>query len=72
MVAGLAIQVASLTAFTIIGAEFASRVYKNRNHLNPAHADIYTSQKFKLFLGGMLHYSIVSIPSPVISPVHYL
>ncbi|KFX95818.1 hypothetical protein O988_05614 [Pseudogymnoascus sp. VKM F-3808] len=53
MVAGLAIQVASLTAFTIIGAEFALRVYKNRNHLNPAHADIYTSQKFKLFLGGL-------------------
>ena len=48
MVAGLAIQVASLTAFTVIGAEFALRVYKNRNHLNPAHADIYTSQRFKL------------------------
>ncbi|KFY71643.1 hypothetical protein V499_08177 [Pseudogymnoascus sp. VKM F-103] len=53
MVAGLAIQVASLTAFTIIGVEFALRVYKNRNHLNPTHADVYNSQRFKLFLGGL-------------------
>ncbi|KFY94515.1 hypothetical protein V500_03197 [Pseudogymnoascus sp. VKM F-4518 (FW-2643)] len=53
MVAGLAIQVASLTAFTVIGAEFALRVYKSRNHLNTAHANVYTSQRFKLFLGGL-------------------
>ncbi|OBT78141.1 hypothetical protein VF21_02698 [Pseudogymnoascus sp. 05NY08] len=53
MVAGLAIQVASLTAFTIIGVEFALRVHKNRNHLNPTHADVYTSQRFKFFLGGL-------------------
>ncbi|OBT60557.1 hypothetical protein VE03_09853 [Pseudogymnoascus sp. 23342-1-I1] len=53
MVAGLAIQVASLTAFTVIGAEFALRVYKNRHHLNPTHADVYTSRMFKLFLGGL-------------------
>jgi hypothetical protein len=72
MVAGLAIQVASLTAFTVIGAEFALRVYKNRNHLNPTHADVYTSQKFKLFLGGKSHHMIISLCGPVLFSVYYI
>lgn len=72
MVAGLAIQVASLTAFTVIGAEFALRVYKSRNHLNPVHADVYTSRRFKLFLGGTSHHKIISLRNPVISSVCYL
>ncbi|OBT81689.1 hypothetical protein VE02_10059 [Pseudogymnoascus sp. 03VT05] len=54
LVAGLSIQVASLTAFSVIGSEFALRVYKNRDNLNPTHADIYTSKRFKLFLGGLV------------------
>jgi hypothetical protein len=72
MVAGLAIQVASLTAFTIIGVEFALRVYKNRNHLNPTHADVYNSQRFKLFLGGKSRHIIIFIYSPVPFSVCYL
>lgn len=59
MVAGLAIQVASLTVFTVVGAEFALRVHKNQHRLSPTHADIYTSRRFKLFLGGKSHHRIV-------------
>lgn len=72
MVAGLAIQVASLTAFTVVGTEFALRVYKNRNQLDTTHSDVYNSQRFKLFLGGMLHYRSAFIYNPDVYPVCYL
>ena len=47
MAAGLAFQVASLVLFMILCSEFAFRVYKRRTELEPTHATLRQSFKFK-------------------------
>ncbi|KAF8855425.1 RTA1-domain-containing protein [Acephala macrosclerotiorum] len=50
MVAGLAIQVVSLLLFMTLSLEFAYRCYRRRAELSLKHRDLYTSQRFKIFL----------------------
>ncbi|KAI9819296.1 MAG: hypothetical protein M1827_007453 [Pycnora praestabilis] len=50
MIAGLSCQVVSLLIFIILCAEFASRVYKNQNDMDPRFASLRSSFKFKAFL----------------------
>jgi hypothetical protein len=50
MVAGLAVQVASLLVFIILSADLAREVHTHKANLNPKHADLYNSHKFKKFL----------------------
>jgi hypothetical protein len=52
MVAGLAIQVASLLSFILMCSELAWKIHANWGKLNQKHADLYNSRKFKRFLSG--------------------
>ncbi|KAF9641294.1 hypothetical protein BFW01_g654 [Lasiodiplodia theobromae] len=53
MIAGLASQVASLAAFIVLCAEFAWRVYRNKDRLNESFAGLRKTWLWKLFLGGI-------------------
>lgn len=53
MVAGLAVQVASLLIFIALCADLARRVHGHKEGLNPTHADLYNSRKFKTFLWSL-------------------
>jgi RTA1 like protein len=53
MVAGLAIQVASLITFMALSAEFAWRVKNHKGSSNPKYANLYHSRRFKNFLYSM-------------------
>lgn len=50
MIAGLVTQVVTLLAFGILAADYAIRVYRNRQHLNPATASLRNTLRFKLFI----------------------
>lgn len=50
MAAGLAFQVASLVLFIILCGEFAFRVSRRKGALDPMHARLRTTWKFKAFL----------------------
>lgn len=50
MVAGMSVQVASLLLFMFMCVEFGWRAHKHSEQLNPKHAALYTSPRFKLFL----------------------
>ena len=52
MLAGLGLQVASLTLFIILAGEFAWRVLHTKHNLNPVYADLRASKVFKFFLLG--------------------
>ena len=53
MVAGLAVQVASLLFFILLCSDLAWRVHKHKGRLNPKHSALHKSRTFKLFLCGM-------------------
>ncbi|MCJ1366877.1 hypothetical protein MMC16_006008 [Acarospora aff. strigata] len=53
MLAGLGLQVASLTLFIILAGEFAWRVLHTKHNLNPVYADLRASKVFKFFLLGL-------------------
>ncbi|KUJ14558.1 RTA1 like protein [Mollisia scopiformis] len=53
MLAGLSVQVASLTLFALMCAEFAWRLHSHRNAWRTDHAAIYNSRLFKSFLIGL-------------------
>ncbi|PVH76683.1 hypothetical protein DL98DRAFT_550980 [Cadophora sp. DSE1049] len=53
LVAGLSFQVASLFVFSVCSIEFLIRVKRNPDRLNPEHADLYNSRRFKIFLGAV-------------------
>lgn len=53
MVAGLAVQVASLLIFIALCADLALKVHGHKEKLNPKHADLYNSRKFKTFLWSL-------------------
>jgi hypothetical protein len=50
MVAGLSVQVASLLLFMTLCFEFGWRAHKHHDQLNPKHASLYNSSRFKIFL----------------------
>lgn len=50
MVAGLAVQVASLFIFMVLCADLARNVHQYKEKLNPKHAELYNSRLFKTFL----------------------
>lgn len=52
MLAGLGLQVASMSLFIVLSAEFAWRVYQTKQELNPAHVGLRESKLFKFFLFG--------------------
>lgn len=52
MLAGLGLQVASLTLFIVLAAEFAWRAFQSKHDLNPTHAALRESKLFKFFLFG--------------------
>jgi hypothetical protein len=52
MLAGLGLQVASMTLFIILSAEFAWRVHQSKHDLNPTHVALRESKLFKFFLFG--------------------
>lgn len=58
LVAGLSIQVACLFTFSACGLEFLWRARKHPDWRNPEFTDLVNSQKFKLFLCGMLFFRI--------------
>ncbi|OAP63383.1 hypothetical protein AYL99_02610 [Fonsecaea erecta] len=53
MIAGLASQVVSLAIFMALCGHFAWKVYKNPNKLNPEHAALQRTLRFKGFLVGI-------------------
>ena len=53
MVAGLAVQVASLLIFIALCADLAHKVHGHKEKLNLRHADLYSSRKFKTFLWSL-------------------
>lgn len=54
MIAGLAFQVFSLFFFMCLCADFAFSAYRKQSSLDPAHATVRNSTKFKAFQLGML------------------
>lgn len=54
MIAGLAFQVFSLFFFMSLCADFAYSVYRKQSSLDPAHATVRNSTKFKAFQLGIL------------------
>jgi hypothetical protein len=54
MIAGLAWQVASLTIFAVVAADFAFRVMKGKGLPNPAFLELRSSFKWTAFLWGKL------------------
>ncbi len=54
MMAGLSFQVITLVAFAVLVAEYFSRVWKQRNELNPRTVELRNSKKFKWFIGALL------------------
>lgn len=53
MLAGLSVQVASLTLFAFLCGEFAYRLYKNPQSWSMEHTGLYESKLFKAFLCGL-------------------
>jgi hypothetical protein len=53
MVAGLAVQVASLLIFIALCADLARRVHGHKEKLNPNHSGLYNSRNFKTFLWSL-------------------
>ncbi|EGP90159.1 unnamed protein product [Zymoseptoria tritici ST99CH_3D7] len=53
MIAGLSTQVVSLLLFIILGAEFAWRVRKNSQQLDPRFENLRSSKKWQLFIIGL-------------------
>jgi len=53
MVAGLAVQVASLIVFIAFAADLAKKVHGHKEKLDPTHAELYNSRKFKSFLWSL-------------------
>jgi hypothetical protein len=53
MLAGLSVQVSSLTLFGLLCGEFAYRLYKNRQSWATQHSELYESKLFKAFLFGL-------------------
>jgi RTA1 like protein len=53
MLAGLSVQVASLTLFAALCAEFAFRLYRNHTAWSKEHAALYNSKLFKAFICGL-------------------
>jgi len=53
MLAGLGIQVVSMSLFIALCGEFAWKVSHNKHDLEPAHADLRASKLWKFFLFGM-------------------
>lgn len=60
MLAGLVLQVVSLTFFAIAAGEFGFRVWKGRGQWNERYISIVSTRLFKTFLVGM---SSVSLPT---------
>ncbi|EMC93503.1 hypothetical protein BAUCODRAFT_150821 [Baudoinia panamericana UAMH 10762] len=53
MIAGLVLQVFTLLVFGMLAADYAFAVFRNRENLNPATAELRSSLRFKLFVGGL-------------------
>jgi hypothetical protein len=53
MVAGLAVQVASLLIFIALCGDLARMIHGHKQKLNPRHADLHDSRKFKTFLWSL-------------------
>lgn len=54
MIAGLAFQVFSLFLFMSLCADFGYSAYRKKSSLDPAHASLRNSTKFKAFQLGLL------------------
>lgn len=54
MIAGLAFQVVSLFLFMVMCADFAFAVLRHQNNLDPTHAALRSTARFKAFLVGMI------------------
>ena len=52
MLAGLATQVASLTIFLVLCADFGRKVTKAKGHFDEEHRDIWGSRRWRYFLIG--------------------
>ncbi|RDW82577.1 hypothetical protein BP6252_03689 [Coleophoma cylindrospora] len=54
MIAGLSLQVVSLVIFIVLCADFGFKKLKNRQDWEAAHQDIWSSKRWKLFLGALV------------------
>jgi hypothetical protein len=62
MITGLAFQVFTLLVFGLLAGEYALRVHRNQNSLNPATYQLRRSRKFRAFLIALgVSYSVILI-----------